>query len=347
MAKKRLFDLPQQKTEFQMRGIVTGVEKKNFFTNKKTKSGMDMNMLNFGIEFDDKQTAYLTLNGMERDSVYFYNSKDKKTINVKWADRNKSQAEGYRMIGVNLGLERDEEDEGNIKYTMTEYDAAKYASQHLKDEMSVFVKGNIEFDSYTNDKGETKRTTKLIPSQVSLCSKPVNFEEEDYEVLADFKTNLVFDSIEQEKGDDGKPTGRYIVNALNVGYATITNTEFIVLNAELASKLKKNMKSNWAIEATGVFASTVLTETVESDENEWGEKSSFDRVSSPRKFEMIITGCKPSTIDKESYTEDSIAEARKAIANKDKAEKSFGENKKDDDKAPWGDDSDDLEDDWS
>ena len=31
MAKKRLFDLPQQKTEFQMRGIVTGVEKKNFF----------------------------------------------------------------------------------------------------------------------------------------------------------------------------------------------------------------------------------------------------------------------------------------------------------------------------
>lgn len=346
MAKKRLFDLPQQKTEFQMRGIVTGVEKKNFFTNKKTKGGIDMNMLNFGIEFDDKQTAYLTLNGMERDSVYFYNSKDKKTINVKWADRNKSQAEGYRMIGVNLGLERDEEDEGNIKYTMTEYDAAKYASQHLKDEMSVFVKGNIEFDSYTNDKGETKRSTKLIPSQVSLCSKPVNFEEEDYEVLADFKTNLVFDSIEQEKSDDGKPTGRYIVNALNVGYATITNTEFIVLNAELASKLKKNMKPNWAIEATGVFVSTVLTETVESDEDEWGEKSSFDRVSAPRRFEMIITGCKPSTIDKESYSEDAIAEARKAIANKDRAEKSFGENKKDDDKAPWGDDSDPLEEDW-
>lgn len=347
MAKKRLFDLPQQKTEFQMRGIVTGVEKKNFFTNKKTKSGVDMNMLNFGIEFDDKQTAYLTLNGMERDSVYFYNSKDKKTINVKWADRNKSQAEGYRMIGVNLGLERDEEDEGNIKYTMTEYDAAKYASQHLKDEMSVFVKGSVEFDSYTNDKGETKRTTKLIPSQISLCSKPVNFEEEDYEVLADFKTNLVFDSIEQEKDEAGKPTGRFIVNALSVGYATITNTEFIVLNAELASKLKKNMKPNWAIEATGVFASTVLTETVESDEDEWGEKSSFDRVSAPRKFEMIITGCKPSTIDKESYSENAIAEARKAIANKDKAEKSFGESKKDDDKAPWGDNDDSLEDDWS
>lgn len=347
MAKKRLFDLPQQKTEFQMRGIVTGVEKKNFFTNKKTKSGADMNMLNFGVEFDDKQTAYLTLNGMERNSVYYYSSKDKQTKEVKWADRNKTPGENYRLIGVSLGLERNEEDDGNIKYNMTEYDAAKYASQHLQDEMSVFVKGSVEFDSYQTEKGETKRTTKLVPSQISLCSKPVNFEEEDYEVLADFKTNLVFESIEQEKDEAGKPTGRYIVNALNVGYATITNTEFIVLNAELASKLKKNMKSNWAIEATGVFTSTVLTETVESDEDEWGEKSSFDRVSAPRKFEMIITGCKPATINKEDYTEDAIAEARKAIANKDKAEKSFGENKKDDDKAPWGDDDSDLEDDWS
>lgn len=345
MAKKRLFDLPQQKTEFQMRGIVTGVEKKNFFTNKKTKSGADMNMLNFGIEFDDKQTAYLTLNGMERDSVYFYNSKDKKTINVKWADRNKSQAEGYRMIGVNLGLERDEEDEGNIKYTMTEYDAAKYASQHLKDEMSVFVKGNIEFDSYTNEKGEPKRTTKLIPSQVSLCSKPVNFEEEDYEVLADFKTNIVFDSIEQEKDEAGKPTGRFIVNALNVGYATITNTEFIIEDAKLANNFKKNLKQYNAIEVTGKFQSTVLTETVE-ETDDWGEKSSFDRVSAPRKFEMLICGAKPSTIDREIYTEENIAEARRVIANKDRANENFGENKKEKD-LPWGDDEDSLEDDWS
>lgn len=345
MAKTRLFDLPQQKTEFQMRGIVTGVEKKNFFTNKKTKSGVDMNMLNFGIEFDDKQTAYLTLNGMERDSVYFYNSKDKKTISVKWADRNKSQDEGYRMIGVNLGLERDEEDEGNIKYTMTEYDAAKYASQHLQDEMSVFVKGSVEFDSYTNDKGETKRSTKLIPSQVSLCSKPVDFEDEDFEMLADFKTNIVFDSIEQEKDEAGKPTGRFIVNALNVGYATITNTEFVIEDAKLASNFKKNLKQYNAIEVTGKFKSTVITETVE-ETDDWGEKSSFDKVSVPRKFEMVICGAKPASIDRETYTEDNIAEAKRAILNKDKAEKSFGENKKDNDKAPWGDDSDDLEEDW-
>lgn len=346
MAKKRLFDLPQQKTEFQMIGIVTGVEKKNFFTNKKTKSGADMNMLNFGIEFDDKQTAYLTLNGMERDSVYFYNSKDKKTINVKWADRNKSQAEGYRMIGVNLGLERDEKDEENIKYTMTEYDAAKYASQHLKDEMSVFVKGNIEFDSYTNDKGETKRSTKLIPSQISLCSKPVDFEEEDYKVLADFKTNIIFDSIEQEKDEAGKPTGRFIVNALNVGYATITNTEFIIEDAKLANNFKKGLKQYNSIEVTGRFQSTILTETVE-ETDDWGEKSSFDKVGGARKSEMIITGAKPSTIDNETYTEDNIIKARRAIANKNKAEKSFGESKKDDDKAPWDDNSNSLEDDWA
>ena len=60
---------------------------------------------------------------------------------------------------------------------------------------------------------------------------------------------------------------------------------------------------------------------------------------------MIITGCKPATINKEDYSEDAIAEARKAIANKDRAEKSFGESKKEKD-LPWNDESNDLEEDW-
>lgn len=343
---KQFLQIPQTRGEWQMRGIVTGVEKKNFFTNKKTKAGADFNMLNFGIEFDDKQTAYLTLNGMERNSVYYYNSKDKQTKEVKWADRNKAPGEGYRLIGTSLGLERNEEDDGNIKYNMTEYDAAKYASQHLKDDMSVFAKGNIEFDSYTNDKGETRRSMKLVPSQISLCSKPVNFEEEDYETLADFKANIVFDNISQEKDENGKPTGRFVVSALSVGYSTITNVEFIIEDAKLASNFKKNLKQYNSIEVTGKFQSTVLTETVE-ETDDWGEKSSFDRVSAPRKFEMIICGAKPSTIDRETYTEENIAEAKRAIQNKNKAEKSFGESKKDDDKAPWDDSDDSLEDDWS
>ena len=77
-----------------------------------------------------------------------------------------------------------------------------------------------------------------------------------------------------------------------------------------------------------------------TEEDEWGEKSSFDRVSAPRVFELIVTGAKPNSIDRETYTEQNIAEARRAIANKDKVESNFGEKKTEvASNDGWGDDS--------
>lgn len=327
MAKsKRIFDLPQTRGEFQLRGVIMGAMKKNFFTEKKTKNGSNFRQLSFGVEFDDQQTAYLTLNGMERKSVYYYSSEDKKTVEVVWKDRNKAPGEGYRLIGVSVGLERDEEDDSNIKYNLTDYDAAEYASKHLEDDMSVFVRGNIEFDSYTNDRGETRRSRKLVPTQISRCSKSVNFDAEDFEVLADFKTTIVFENIEKEKDEDDKDTGRFVVSALSIGYSKIIPTEFIVEDAKLANLMRKNLKKYNSIEVTGEFKSRVLVETV-SEQDDWGEKNSFNRVAAPRVFEMVITGASPNSIDRTTYTEDSVAEARSAIANKDKVESNFGEKK--------------------
>lgn len=344
---KKIHNLPQTRGEFCTRGLVKGVKKNNFFTEKKTRSGSDFRSLSFGVEFNNEQTAYLTLNGMERKSVYYYSSEDKKTVDVLWKDRNKAPGEGYRLIGVSVGLERDEEDDSNIKYNLTDYDAAKYASEHLEDEMSVFVRGNIEFDSYTNGKGETRRSRKLVPTQISRCSKSVDFDAEDFEVLADFKTTIVFESIEKEKDENGKDTGRFIVGALSIGYSKIIPTEFIVEDAKLANLMRKNLKKYNSIEVTGEFKSRVLVETI-SEEDDWGEKNSFNRVAAPRVFEMVITGAVPASIDRETYTEESIAEARKAIANKDKVESNFGEKKEnvvaDDGWYDIGDDDSDDED---
>ena len=352
MAKKRIFELPQTKGEFQIRGNATGTLKKNnFFTSKKTKNNNDMNLLNFGVKYDDGQTAYLTLNGMVNKSVYYYNSEAKKTQEVAWGNRDKAPGEGYRLIGVNVGLVTTTDDNGNTvndKKTLVDYDAAKYVSEHLKDDMPIFTKGTLEFDSYTDKKGEVKRSHKLIPNQISLCSKEIDFESEDFKVLADFKTTLVFESIEKEKDDKGKETGRFVVSALHIGYSTITNTTFIVEDATLAKKMKNGLKAYNAIEVTGNFKSNVVVEAVE-ETDEWGEKSSFDRTNTPRVFEFVITGAKPSTIDRETYTEDNIAEARRAIANKDKVEENYGDKKEttsEDD--GWGDSSDnnDMETDW-
>lgn len=329
MAKTRIFDLPQTKGEFQIRGNASGALKNNFFTTKKTKNNNDMNLLNFGVKFDEGQTAYLTLNGMVNKSVYYYSAAEKKTKEVAWKDRGNVPADGYRLIGVNVGLETIEDENGNTvndKKTLVDYDAAKYVSAHLKDDMPIFTRGALEFDSFTDKDGNVKRSTKLVPNQISLCSKPIDFDDEEYKVLADFKTTIVFESVEKEKDDKEKETGRFIVNALNIGYSNITNTTFIVEDAQLANLMRKNLKAHYALEVTGVFKSTVITEAVET-EDEWGQKSSFDRVSVPRKFELVITGAKPSTIDRETYTDDNISAARKAIANKDKVETNYGEKK--------------------
>ena len=349
--KKRIFDLPQTKGEFQIRGNASGVLKQNFFKSTKTKNNADMNLLNFGVVYDEGQTAYMTLNGTANKSVYYYNGEKKDTKEVAWENRTKCPADGYNLIGVRVGLETEEDENGkvaNVKKTLVDYDAAAYVSKHLKDNMPVFIKGALEFDSYTDKNGDTKRSQKLIPNQISLCSKPIDFEDEEYKVLADFKTTIVFDSIDKEKDDKGKETGRFIVNALHIGYSTITNTSFVVEDAKLAQIMKKNLKAYTSIEVSGKFKSSIVIEEV-TEEDSWGEKSSFDRVDNPRVFEFVITGAKPATIDKETYTEDNIAEARRAIANKDKAEKNYGDKKETvTTEDSWGDTSDDqdMEEDW-
>lgn len=329
MAKQRIFDLPQTKGEFQIRGNVSGTAKQGFFASKKTKNNSDMNIANFGVVYDAGQTAYLTLSGTVNKSVYYYSGTEKNTKEVAWAQRDKCPANGYNLIGVKVGLETETDENGkvsNIKKTLVDYDAAEYISKHLQDNSPVFVKGNLEFSSYVDKKGETKRGHKLIPNQISLCAKPIDFEDEEYKTLADFKTTIVFESIEKEKDDQGKETGRFVLNALSIGYSTITNVSFIIEDAKLAQLMKKNLKAYNAIEVGGVFKSTIVVESV-TEEDDWGQKNSFDRVNVPRKFEMVITGAKPATIDRETYTEENIASARKAIANKEQTAEKFGDKK--------------------
>ena len=343
MAKKRLFDLPQTKGEFQIKGIASGVKKNTFFTTKKTKSNVDMNLVNFGIKYDDNQTAYVSLNGMVSRSVYYYNSELKKTVEVSWANRHNTPGDGYKLIGARVGLTTTTNEKGDVvndNKMLSDYDAAKYIADNLKDDMPIFVKGALEFGSYVDKNGDVQRSKRLALNQVSLSSKEIDFDAEDYKALADFKTTIVFESIEKEKDDNGLDTGRFIVNAIIVGYSDITNTDFVVENAKLANLMKKNLKAYNAIEVTGVFKNTI--DTSESDaEDSWGDKNSYNRANKKGKFEYVITGAAPGTIDTETYTEENIAAARKAIANKDKLNKNFGETKEDTSStAPWEDSSD-------
>ena len=335
--KGRLFDLPETKGAFQLKAIVTGMEKDKAYKEIRTKSNREMRMLNFGATYEDGKTLYINLQGMEQENVYFSKRAEKKgdkpeTAKVPWADRFTYNREGFRLIGKNIGVKKKIDSEGktvNDKKVLTDFDACKEIKDNLKDGSSVFIRGNIDYSSFVDNNGNKKTSTKLIPNQVSLCAD-IDFNDEKFEKQNDFNQVIIFMGIEQEKSDNDKPTGRFIVLAKIVTYSNIEDVEFVIEDTSLANKFRKSLKPYNAIKVSGHMVASTQTETVDNDD-EWGEEDKLEKVSAPTKREFIITGAKGSSIDKELYTEENVMEAIAKIRNANKAEESFGETSDD-----WG-----------
>lgn len=352
MAKERLFNLPETKGSYQLRGITTGTASDRFYQSNKTSTGKDKRNINFGVEVEKGKTLYVSMQAFPRDEVFFFkrgeNGQNGDTARVKWAERHTFNKEGYRLIGVNVGLTKTVGADGNMKNdnrTMVEFDACDYIGTNLKDDMSVFVKGGIEFSSFKSDDGTTRRMTKFVPNQISLCKTPIDFDDEKFEAQHDFTQTIVFMGVEQEKEND-KATGRFIVSAKIVTYSTIEDAMFVITDSKLANMFKKNLKPYTAINVWGKIDATTLTEEVESDDC-WGEANAMTKVNAPTRRELIITGADPKTIDNTVYTKEEMESAMVKIQNAQNAQNDFADNSS----SGWGDAAnleaaDDEEDVW-
>lgn len=342
----RLFELQETKGTFQVKGKISGVEKERFYVDKKTKNNKDFRAVNFGCEYDDKKTVYMALNGMTQDNVYFSKKNQEtgktETKKVAWANRKKFNEDGWRMIGVNLGLVKTTDKDGkeiNDKKTMTQFDACEYIRENMEDEMSTFIRGNIEFSSYLDGEGNIRRSIKYVPNQVSLC-KTVDFEEynEDNKPVHDFTQTIVFMGIDKELENE-RETGRFTVQAKIVTWSDIIDTEFIITDAKLAGLFKKNLKKYNSISVHGKIEVTHKVEESSSDDG-WGAANSMTSVVAPTKTEMIITGATPASIDRDTYNEKNISESIAKIRNARTASQNFGEKASGDSNADdWSDDS--------
>jgi hypothetical protein len=87
--KKKGLGLPQTRGSFQIRGVVTGTQKENFYTEKLTKTDKPWRSVAFGLKYDKDATMFVSLNGMEKENVFFTKKEDKETITkeVPWRDR--------------------------------------------------------------------------------------------------------------------------------------------------------------------------------------------------------------------------------------------------------------------
>ena len=317
--KKKGLGLPQTKGTFQVRGKVVGTDKDKFYIEKMTKNNKPWRSINFGVQFDSEKTLYVGTNGMERDNVYFCKKiedgkTDKKVI--PWKDRFNYHEEGYRMIGVNVGVEKTTDENGNTvnnKKTLTDYDSCKEISDHLRDDMSVFVKGNLEFSTY-----QDSHRTKFVTSQVSLTKDDVDFEKEEFHPVADFTQMIVFMGV-----TPNKEKTRATVEAKIVTYDTIEDAEFIIEDMNLARMFAKQLKPYTVIKVWGRISVEKDTEEVETTDC-WGKKNNMDKVNSPTIRELIIEGADPNSIDTGTFTESEIDKAIEEMKAAKAAENDFG-----------------------
>ena len=157
MAKGRLFDLQETKGAFQLKGIVTGMEKDTSYKEIKTRSNKDMRILNFGTSYLDGETLFVNLQGMEQDNVYFSKRAEKKgekgeTVKVPWSDRFTYNREGFRMIGKNIGVKKKVDSTGktvNDKKILTDFDACKEVKENLRGD--YYLKENESFSYEIGD----------------------------------------------------------------------------------------------------------------------------------------------------------------------------------------------------
>ena len=340
-------DLQQTKGMFTFRGVTTGTDKDSFYKETKTKSGdKPFRAVSFGIEYETGKKDYISLNGMERDNAYFskketVDGKSKVVIEkVAWKDRDSFSKEGFGLIGIGLGLEKVTENGKtfNKKETLVEWDACEKIKNTLTDGQSVFIKGNIEYSSY-ND----KHYTKFIPQQISLCSSDIDFEAEDFKSNHFFTQQIVFMGIRKDAESKDKP--RFIISGKIIGYSTIEDVEFVTYNPKLATTFNKKLKPYTAITIYGDIDVSTSVDTVEEEDDEWGESNKMERNNAPFVRELVVTGADKNSIDTELYSEESVESTIAKLAAKDKTNKEYGSDDSDD----WGSSSDtnsDEDDEW-
>lgn len=345
---ERLFNLPETKGFFKLRGVVEGCQKNDFYTEDTTLKGKDRRTVSFSVNTSKDNKIPCKLTAYKNDEVSFHKKAEKKgekgtTKKVPWDNRFESQGEGYDLIGMDVGLVKVESKSRrgkmvNLNKRLTEFDAAKYVSEHLEDGQSVFVKGNMEYGSFVGKNDNKIVFSRIKPTQISLCSEEINLDDDGREIVSEFVQTIVVTSIEKEVIDD-KPTGRTLVLAKIVGYFTIEDAEFYVEDNKFATVLSRNVKPYNSITVSGDIVLKVKKEETEEDDY-WGSRNSMTKIKSPARKELIITGADPFSLDKTTYTREAIEEALEKIKKSQEAKRDFGESEEDDNggfsESEWG-----------
>jgi hypothetical protein len=300
------------KGKFKLAGLINGTKREKFVTARTFDSGRTRQTCNFAVKTSDKNETWVTVEGFDSDKAKFqkYDSKEKKnyTKEVDWDDRFNFKEEGYRPIfGVGLTFEKDD------YKNLFPFDAVDELESELYDDMPVYVEGNIQYQSYKNDKGEVRRFINFKPTKIRRSTKEIDFNAEDFDELNLFEQEIIFMDINPHP----EQKDRFVLEA-NIVTGTksepkVEDVEFFIDDKKLATTLKKNLKPYHAVTVFGRLINSVVEEDVPADSDVWGEDDAeFNVVSAPKIREMVITKVYKNTVDKTSYNEEIISSIKQA-----------------------------------
>lgn len=326
--------LERTKSLFKLTGNVSRLGDKSY-REGVSKNGSEWRSIRFSVQTSPTNEVTVELFGIESDTVFSHNKKEKKTLKHPWVKRSDALPDGYELIGNHLGLVKDDKGK-NIKTILVNYDAVDYIKKNLQNGDSVWLSGEIEFGTYEKD-GKTRPQTRYVLKQVYKTSDPVDFTAEGFEETSAFSQGIVINDVEKDSD-----TGKVLVHAYTINYKDKdTNkpvaTNGLEINPETHPKLASKfltLKYGDFVEVVGNVRNEAVIEEApeEEEEDEWGSTrpSGFENRGVKHTVSaLVITGVTPGSYEEKKYTEDDLTA--------DAVEETFGKTSND----PFADDDDD------
>lgn len=324
-------DLRQTKTMFQLTGLLNGVDKDKFYVEGETsKTKRKTNRTRFGIKTTPKCTIFgVGLDGFVMDSVKYAVAGDfKDQREVSWNDRYSTKVlsatfgdNSYVLNNAKtVALDKTvTDDKGKIqKKRLTNYDAnaelnTLVSTGKINDETKVFVRGVIKPYTYSNG----NKGVNLEPSYIGLSSNTTPLEElTEQEVYENSLFEMEIVVKEVAKYDDKWTASAYIV-----GYDFIEEMDFGFTSDAMAEAFA-TLKPYTMIKCQGMISYVMDSEPVEVETKKVNMFSSgkFKTVDVENrvgnggyKMVYLIDSADADTIDTESYSEESVMDAIKAL----------------------------------
>lgn len=217
MAKNEAKALKKGKAQFNLVGRAK-VTDKTFNIDNTYDSGWTDNQMYIGIDCGNGNVVYAEMRGgyfPNKDNIikaYDKNDKDSegrsKQIEVAWEDRlDEDLLDSIADTSfITVGVEKDTHNKTVYKKFLSAYDAVEYASEHLKNDTIVNVKGNLKYSEYEGNVTIKKEITSIVLSKVE--------DEKDFK--ATFTQTVLLDNSSIGKLDREKSV-KYL-NAYVVDY---------------------------------------------------------------------------------------------------------------------------------